>query len=94
MRKTMPRARKQDPASSFDKMGLIAKKQRRQSAKAEPVLDNRSHRTPRGSAASFSSARIHQRAIFSPATARLEPSARLLHPPVRQPMSAMCHAFQ
>jgi hypothetical protein len=45
MRKTLLRARKQDPASSFDTMGLIAKHHSRQSAEAEPILDNRSHRT-------------------------------------------------
>jgi hypothetical protein len=47
MRKTTtPRARKQDQASSSEKKGLIARKQSRQSAEAEPILDNRSHRTP------------------------------------------------
>ena len=45
-KKTEPHIRKQHKASSCAKSGLIAKNQdRKQSAEAEPVLDNRSHRT-------------------------------------------------
>ena len=47
-KKTEPHIRKQHKASSCAKSGLIAKNQdRKQSAEAEPVLDNRSHRTSR-----------------------------------------------
>ena len=52
-KKTAPRARKQQQASSRDTSGLIAHDQnRRQSVATKSVLDNRSHRTPFGSAAS------------------------------------------
>jgi hypothetical protein len=45
-KKTEPHTRKEHQASSGEKSGLIAKNQnRKQSAEAEPVLDNRSHRT-------------------------------------------------
>jgi hypothetical protein len=62
MRKTLLRARKQDPASSFDKMGLIANDHSRQSAEAEPILDNRSHRTHFGSPAG--SCQAPQRLVY------------------------------
>jgi hypothetical protein len=46
-KKTVPRARKQNNASSCDDKGLITKhKTSRRSAETESVLDNRSHRTP------------------------------------------------
>jgi hypothetical protein len=46
-KKTTPRTRKQDNASSAETSGLIAKgKNRTQSARAKPTLDNRPHRTP------------------------------------------------
>jgi hypothetical protein len=49
-KKTVPRTRKQNKASSCGKQkGLIANDQkRRQSAGTESILDNRSHRTPDG----------------------------------------------
>jgi len=45
-KKTAPRTRKQNSASSCGKKGLIAKnKTTKQSVEDECVLDNRSHRT-------------------------------------------------
>jgi hypothetical protein len=45
-KKTEAQTRKRNKASSCEQSGLIAKnKKRRQSAGAESVLDNRSHRT-------------------------------------------------
>ena len=45
-KKTAPRTRKQNQASSCETSGLIAKdKNRRQSVGKKSVLDNRSHRT-------------------------------------------------
>ena len=45
-KKTAPRTRKQNNASSCAKMGLIANdKPSRQSAGTESIVDNRSHRT-------------------------------------------------
>jgi hypothetical protein len=49
-KKTVPRTRKQNKASSSAKSkGLIANDRKsRQSAGTESILDNRSHRTPKG----------------------------------------------
>jgi hypothetical protein len=49
-KKTVPRTRKQNKASSSAKSkGLIANDQtNRQSAETESIIDNRSHRTPKG----------------------------------------------
>lgn len=46
-KKTAPRTRKQNKASSSETSGLIAKgTNRSQSAGAKPALDSHSHRTP------------------------------------------------
>jgi hypothetical protein len=60
-KKTTPRARKKNTASSCEKTGLIAKDSNRtQSAGTKSVLDNRSHRTQSAGTKSVLDNRSHR----------------------------------
>ncbi len=85
---TTPKSPSTQPSSGL----IAADKKRQQSAGAECVLDNRSHRTPSGSAASSSSIFACKPTMLSPAASRLKLPARLLHPPVRLPTCAVASA--